>query len=435
MVKILRLNLLLTLLLLGAISIPVEAQWLLQRKLRKIPGVVSVVKTENTVPHLNHKFEILFEQPVDHQNPGEGTFLQRIFLGHVDFSAPVEFVTEGYDASYAADEHYVAEIAALLSANQIVVEHRYFGESVPAGFGWDLLTVEQAAADHHRIVQSFRKVYRSKWIATGISKGGTAAMIHRTIYPADVDITVAYVAPLNYGLVDGRHERHIATAPDPEYRQIVFEFQKRVLQHRDSIMPFMMNYIREKNLTFRITPEELFDFVVLEYSFAFFQWGWEYYDIPIENVTARELFRHLIQVSPPEYFAISERYLPFFVQASRQLGYYGYDPRSLMHELVIDYTDGYLQQVFLPDSVQYTFDLSVTQMVQAFLDSTDHKMIFIYGELDPWTASAVVFDWRIKENMYKFVKPLGTHKVRINNLPNHQRDEVLRILTGWLRPE
>ena len=40
-----------------------------------------------------------------------------------------------------------------------------------------------------------RPIYGAAWISTGASKGGMTVMYHRRFYPADVDGTVAYVAP------------------------------------------------------------------------------------------------------------------------------------------------------------------------------------------------------------------------------------------------
>ena len=44
----------------------------------------------------------------------------------------------------------------LLDANQIMVEHRYFGKSVPDSLDWNYLNIKQSAADHHRIADPIR---------------------------------------------------------------------------------------------------------------------------------------------------------------------------------------------------------------------------------------------------------------------------------------
>ena len=43
----------------------------------------------------------------------------------------------------------------------------------------------------------------------GISKGGQTTIFHRYFYPADVDISVPYVAPLNLEYVDPRLDKFL----------------------------------------------------------------------------------------------------------------------------------------------------------------------------------------------------------------------------------
>ena len=90
--------------------------------------------------------------------------------------------------------------------------HRFFDQSVPeGGIPWENLTIKQAADDQHEIIQAIRqKIYpASKWISTGISKGGQTTIFHRYFYPADVDISVPYVAPLNLEYVDPRLDKFL----------------------------------------------------------------------------------------------------------------------------------------------------------------------------------------------------------------------------------
>lgn len=415
------------------ISSSTEAQIFMQRKLRNLPGVVSVEKLQRGA-HFRSKYLVMFEQPVDHDDTSAGTFSQRVFVFHKSFTRPVVFTAEGYSAEYAEQRRYTDEISSIFRTNQIVVEHRYFGRSVPDSLDWDRLTVENAATDHHKVIQSFKTLYPGRWLSTGISKGGTTAMIHKVLYPDDAVITVPYVAPLNFGLADGRHEVFVYTNALPEYRNAINAFQTQVLLRRDSIMPRLKQYVEGNKLTFKIGLDELYDYLVLEYAFSFYQWGLDVNTIPWDGGTYDQFFNHLVTVAPPEYFAVEsyDEYLPFFVQAARQLGYYGYEIKPFWDLMTITTTEGYLQRIFLPDSIQYTFDPSISYRIQNYIETEDPKMIFIYGEWDPWSASAVVFDWREKKNMLKIVKPRGSHLTRISNLPESQRKQVLDLLEKWL---
>ena len=144
-------------------------------------------------------YEIFITQPIDHNNPDGPKFKQQLFLSHVDKDKPMIIELDGY-----AVDNRTTELSKIIGCNQIMVEHRYFGESVPSPFDWKYLTIKQAADDQHRIIELFKQYYRSKWISTGISKGGSCVVFHRYFYPNDVDVSVPYVGPLNYSIDDQR---------------------------------------------------------------------------------------------------------------------------------------------------------------------------------------------------------------------------------------
>ena len=64
-------------------------------------------------------------------------------------------VTEGYNRT----KNTICELSELLNANQISIEHRYFGESLPDSLNYDYLNLKQASADLHHINQLFQKIY------------------------------------------------------------------------------------------------------------------------------------------------------------------------------------------------------------------------------------------------------------------------------------
>lgn len=244
----------------------------LEMQLSAIEGVTEVFGLEST--EFEEKYGIRMRQMVNHDDIIYGFFEQRVFIMHVGYDRPTVLVTEGYGADYASRPGYREELSRLLNANLIVVEHRYFGESVPSPRRWEYLNVRAAMTDLHKIRESLAALYPGKWIATGISKGGQTALMYRTLYPDDVDVTVCYVAPLCQGVEDGRHEPFIARkAGTPESRKKVLDFQKEVLVRRDSLMPLFEKFCDTTGLHFTRPVNEIFDYCVLEYSFAFWQWG------------------------------------------------------------------------------------------------------------------------------------------------------------------
>jgi hypothetical protein len=404
----------------------------IQEYLRESPMVAEI---RPMVPNgfFTEAYQIRVRQPIDHKDPAKGTFLQRVFISIREPGAPVILVTEGYRADYGANPAYINELCPILNASLVVAEHRYFGPSAPETPDWQYLTVENAAGDHHNITALLKPLLGGPWIGTGISKGGQTALLHRVFYPEDTDITVAYVAPFNFGVEDGRHEPYIArVAGTPAGRRKVKAFQREVLKRKSLLMPLFEAHVQDKGYTFNAPYGEIFDFCVLEYSFSFWQWGNDPAQIPSAGASDSEIFNHFTRLSSPSYFSLEEleRIGSFFIQAAMELGYYGYDTRPFRRHLTVKNASGYLNKLFLPAGVNLEFDGRSVETTRNFLNSTDARMIFIYGGDDPWTASGV--DLPRKENFLKIVQPGASHTIRIAGLDSLSKDQVMQRLTQWI---
>ena len=408
------------------------AQTALQEKLKEITQITKVKPLES--PEFTEKYVTYFTQPLDHKHPEKGSFSQRVVVSHVGFDRPTVIVTEGYGAAYALYPKYREELSRLFNTNMIFVEYRYFLESTPEPRDWKYLTAESSADDLHAIRNAFKTIYPGKWIATGISKGGQTAMLYRTFYPEDVDITVPYVGPLCYGVEDGRHEPFLRQVGTEDERRKIEDFQLEVLKRKATLLPRFEKYCAEKKYEFFGTVEEIYDYSVLEYSFAFWQWGTPVSTIPANNATDDEIYKHFMAISEPSYFAKGGGNESFFIQAARELGYYGYDVKPFKKYLSIKSSKGYLKRLMLPaDGKDIKFDKTLSKKITKFLKKNDPKMVFIYGEIDPWSAAAVTWlDTSKKKNMHIFVEPRGSHKARISTLPEDMKQEAIRIIKEWL---
>lgn len=404
----------------------------LEQFLKSQPEIKAIEKISGNY-FFTETWKIMVRQPLDHSDTTKGFFLQRVFVADKRKENPVLLITEGYGANYANSPRYINELSPMLNSNQICVEHRYFGESWPDSINWDFLIAKNAAADHHSIVELFKKYYSGKWINTGISKGGQTAVYHRAFYPDDVDLTVAYVAPLNFGVEDGRHEPFIKNKPGTaKDRQKIVDFQVRILKNRDILIPKLIEFSIEKGFEYRISMDEVLDYTVLEFPFALWQWGKSTDQIPSETASLDECFTYLMTVPGPSYFSISgmENIKSFFVQAARELGYYGYDIKPFKKYLSIKSSKNYLSKIFLPEDLKIKYDNTTAKRVKRFIKTTDSDILFIYGEYDPWSASG--FKVQEKSNLLKIVKPGGSHSTRINNLPPDQKKQVKEKLEEWL---
>ena len=407
------------------------AQTVLEQKINAISAIKEIRPLETS--EFSEKYVTYFTQPLDHRHPEKGSFRQRVIVSHIGFDRPTVIVTEGYGAAYALRSQYREELSKLLNANMIFVEYRYFLESTPEPKDWQYLTAENSADDLHAITTAFKNIYPGKWIATGISKGGQTTLLYRTFYPDDVDISVPYVAPLCYGVEDGRHEPFLHKVSTPENRKIIEDFQLEALKRKATLLPRFEKYCTEKNYSFRAPIEEIYDYSVLEYSFALWQWGTPISSIPATTASDDEIFSHLLAISEPGYFTADSPNASFFVQAARELGYYGYDVQPFKQYLSIQSSEGYLHRLMLPEELKdMPFDKALSKKITKFLKKQDPKMIFIYGQNDPWTAAGVTW-LKNKKNIHVFIQPNGSHLARINTLPEKEKKEVMELIKQWLK--
>ena len=407
------------------------AQTVLEQKISGISAIKEIRPLETS--EFSEKYVTYFIQPLDHRHPEKGSFRQRVIVSHVGFDRPTVIVTEGYGAAYALRSQYREELSKLLNANMIFVEYRYFLESTPEPKDWQYLTAENSADDLHAITTAFKNIYPGKWIATGISKGGQTTLLYRTFYPDDVDISVPYVAPLCYGVEDGRHEPFLHKVSTPENRKKIEDFQLEALKRKATLLPRFEKYCTEKNYSFRAPIEEIYDYSVLEYSFALWQWGTPISSIPATTASDDEIFSHLLAISEPGYFTADSPNASFFVQAARELGYYGYDVQPFKQYLSIQSSEGYLHRLMLPEELKdMPFDKTLSKKITKFLKKQDPKMIFIYGQNDPWTAAGVTW-LKNKKNIHVFIQPNGSHLARISTLPEAEKAEVMELINEWLK--
>ncbi|HUS87396.1 MAG TPA: S28 family serine protease [Bacteroidales bacterium] len=379
----------------------------------------------------SHAYEIHLMQPVDHNNPEGPKFSQRLFLSYAGADLPVVMVTAGYSSG----RNSLHELTRYLNCNQIIVEHRYFGESVPEEVDWQYMNTFQAASDHHRIIELFSELFTNKWITTGSSKGGQTVMYHSYYYPDDADIRVPYVAPLNFGPEDPRIYTFLDTVGSDECREKIYKVQRLILENRDTYFPAMLEMANNRGMTFeRVGGAEIaFELTVLEYDFAFWQNSGLDCDAIILEGSPEEIAGQFFRVANFFYFSDQgiASFEPFFYQALTEIGYYGY--RFDRFEGLLRYAmDSELPEYTFsaPEGVDLVYNYDLMQKVNDYLQEADN-FIFIYGGQDTWSATGVQLSG--KSNSIKILKKGGNHGTRIGNLPEETGDMVLSTINHWLQ--
>jgi hypothetical protein len=257
------------------------------KRLTALPGVSDVESLKSK--HFQEKYVFFIKQQLDAKDSVKGNFEQRVILCHRGFSRPTVLVTEGYNANYGLREDYIEELSQIFNTNIVLVEYRYFDKSMPTPCNWDYLTVENSLYDLHNVNQTLHALYKGKWIATGISKGGQTTMFYRSYFPDDVDISVPYVAPLNRSVEDGRHEKFLQhKVSTKENRKKVLDFQFLLFKRKSTLLPMFEEYCHKQHYTFNAPIGEIFDFSVFEYAFAFWQWGYDMNEIPTIEATDKQ---------------------------------------------------------------------------------------------------------------------------------------------------
>lgn len=371
-------------------------------------------------------YEIFIEQPVDHFNPQSPRFTQKIYLSHIDKSLPMVVELDGYSVRNRPNE-----LSRIFKSNQMLVEHRYFGESVPEPFEWQYLDIRQSAEDHHRIISKFKEYYSGKWVSTGISKGGSTVIFHRRYYPDDVDATVAYVAPIARSIEDQRVYEFLKNVSTPECRQRVHDFQVHIFKNRDKFYQMFLSNAEENQLNYNLVGDEkAFEYSVLEYSFAYWQWSTDGCEkIPDSNSSDEDIFEHFKKNSGVDYFSDKDikTYYPFFYQAYKDYGYYAYDTEPFKDYIL--YADGQTP-FFIPEDVNLVFNPEPMKDMSEWVENEGNNFIFIYGGNDPWTAAGVCLTG--KTNSIKMVHPNGSHRTRIRSFSSDDREKIYTKLEEWL---
>ncbi|WP_452222275.1 S28 family serine protease [Lacinutrix salivirga] len=399
-------------------------------KLASIKNVVSIEKRD-IVSHFDENYEIWFEQPIDHNDLSKGTFKQRVFLGFEDKNKPVIVELRGY--GIGSDR--AGELADHYQANQLAIEHRYFNNSRPENIDWNTLTVENAAKDQAYIITAIKNALypEAKFVTTGISKGCQTTMAHRRYFPNTVDASVCYVGPLNYQREDPRVYSFLKNVGTKEDRDKITAFQKLCFENRAALLKMMKNVAKEKDMSWEFGVEKAIDYTILEYSFAFWQWGTPIDAIPSKDASVEAIYKHLIDVVGYGFFEDKSvaGLQPYFWAALTEQGIYGYETAPFKEYLNTE--EIYKFDWAFPEGVSKNYNLKPMQDIKSFLDTSAEDMLFIYGEYDSWSATAVELPENASEReVYKFVNPKGSHTTRIKSFNPETKQRIYLIIDSWL---
>jgi hypothetical protein len=398
-------------------------------QLENLPGVTVQVLEKDGKP--TGTYELMVRQPLDHSDESRGYFHQKVYVSHVGYDRPTVIITEGY--SRASPRPY--ELTELLKANQVQVEHRFFGKSMPDSLDYRFLNLTQATADLHHIRTLLAKMYPEKWVCTGISKGGATTIFYRYLYPDDVTVSVPYVAPINQEYEDQRLYTFLDTIGTDECRAAIMAFQKRILTNREEILPLLTFYsLGARSRYSYISLEEAFEYAVLEYPFSFWQYGHDCSKIPGEDMPLHDALKYLLNVSGIDFFgdASVEQYVSHYYQAATEMGYYGYRTSQFPGLIKALPTNSNPMANFFTSPMEDPFDSKLVDGVNKWLASKKaDRMAYINGGLDTWSATGVPENDRVDSEWFVLKgKHHGT--ARIKEMTAEEKERFVSSMERWL---
>ncbi len=374
-----------------------------------------------------------FTQLTDHADPASATFAQRLFIYHADAAAPTVLITQGYGGGGGG----ISEPTAVVNGNEVQVEHRFFGSSKPETIDWSKLTMAQAAADHHAVIEALRVYYSGAWISAGSSKGGVAALAHRSLYPSDVSGTVAYVAPRSEGLADPRFATYVDELGAATCGAELRAFQKDVLTEprRGQLTARLTTAMAQRGYAItQLGADRILELTTVETPFTFWQYTGEGNCDFIPDVDDDSDNDVLAFIDATNRFVLwSDEGIAedqaYWLAVVQEQGYPGDTVTHLAGLLRYDDQPVPPQMVTAVNPVP-AYDPAPMQAIDDWVATQASQLVLIYGGRDPWTAGA--FTVSGANDTSRHTVALGNHLSAISDLPEAERSDVFARMRAWV---
>ncbi|MBO3679446.1 S28 family serine protease [Streptomyces sp. NEAU-YJ-81] len=401
----------------------------IKERVLAIPGMRFVEEQ----PYEGYRFLVFtYAQPVDHRHPSKGTFQQRFTLLHKATDRPTVFYTSGYNVTTAPRR---SEPTQLVDGNQVSMEYRFFTPSRPQPADWSKLDIQQAAGDQHRLYRALKPIYGKKWLATGGSKGGMTATYYRRFYPHDMDGTVAYVAPNDVAnKEDSSYDRFFAGVGTAECRTKLNAVQREALVRRDEIVKRYQKWADDEGQTFTVvgSADKAYENVVLDLVWAF----WQYHllkdcaDVPAPTASTDELYGFIDEISGFSAYTDQglETYTPYYYQAGTELGSPTFKTPHL--DGLLRYPGIYAPRNYVPRDIPMRFKQGVMRDVDSWVRHDARRMLFVYGQNDPWGAERFRVGKGAKDS-HVYTVAGGNHGSSIAQLTGEEKAEATAEVQRW----
>ena len=425
----------------GALPARADRRDPLLGRIRALPIVERAREVPRGAERGTRFFRIWVSLPVDPADPDGQHFSLRATLVHVGLDRPTVLYASGYNVYWAAG--YRGEVAQLVDGNQLSVEYRFFQPSRPQHPDWPTqLTIRKAAADQHRIVRAFQRIYRRPWLSTGASKGGMTMTYLRRFHPEDVAGTVAYVAPND---ADNDEDSayatflaHVGGAHYADCRAALVAVQRRMLTDRDWFDARLDRFVASHDLGLELAgdADHALEEAAVETYWAF----WQYQDarsacdrVPGSAATDRQIWNWVEVVV--DWRSLTDQgirpYVPYYFQAASQLGW----PQPYEEPVadLLSYPGQDQPASYLPAQLEpVQFHPGAMADIDDWVRHHARRMLFVYGALDPWGSER--FDCGSQgasRQCTVLEQPGGNHGAHVLGLPRAERTAAVRQIRAW----
>ncbi|MBP5653882.1 MAG: hypothetical protein J6X33_00035 [Clostridiales bacterium] len=452
----------------------------LEDKLNKLERVRSIEKMDvlrddkEGRTSMKEKYVVFFDLPLDWNDPDKGTFPLRTIFSFVDDNATNTFLCDGYfiyDMDVSRFD-FRRDLSWFYNTNEVQMEHRFYGESVPEGLSidsldyWEYLTDENAAEDFHFVITQFKRILTGKCMFTGSSKGGQLTHMQSYFHPEDADVFVSYVAPggseqdapdfFDYIYTEIGDSAYGADKAK-KYRDMVLQFQVEAIKNRDTLAQRYYDRGVKDGCVFTdfTTPDILYDMAVLEFATTTWQYFQEFKDVKnvLNNKGSKEpahldkILDMLYETNPASIWAHNSEYFAYYVQAATQNGEHEYDFSFLRKALDKDGSGAKLavtedmekgllfRMVFTPEQYEaFKFDPTIYNNMVKWSHETDSLVLMVYGQADVWYTVRLP-DVTDNENIHIFKLPHASHMTSFERMDKDMADEVEKLLDPILKWE
>jgi hypothetical protein len=378
-------------------------------------------------------YDLLVEQPTDHNVQQSAVFQQRVRLLVASEANPVVLNTLGYGMG-EAESTALGEVTRLINGTQVEVEHRFFRASVPENIDWSLMTIEQAAADHHHVIALLKPLLSSHWIATGKSKGGMTATYLQRFYPEDLRGVVAYVAPISLSMWDENFSDYTQKVVSNECQDKFKNYQVESFLRIDELVVMIDAWALEVNATVNSNSYDLKQRLETDIALSWINIVSYYPELlceflPVPSDDTEIFFEFMRQRVGFEFIADEGLigWLPYHFQAARELGNFSVPISHLENLLTVDVKDFAINMLGNPLPA---FQPEVMQDIYEWAEFEASHMIFIYGEQDIFTGGAYPITTDESRDNQIYIEP-GLHGIEIADLKTSSQQKINETLLNW----